>query len=133
MKKTLAALAFAGAAGIPSLAHAQVAPSEPPSTGLGLLISGAALTGVGALNLATSPICKTSLIKDHDTQNVCLVASLVFGGTLVLIGVPLLAVGVTRRNRYLEWKRNGGVVAHLIDIQIAAGQGTAGLRWKVDF
>jgi hypothetical protein len=76
---------------------------EPPSKGTGFLITGIILSGVGVVNLAASPICKTDLV-DPEIQNGCLVASLVLGGTLVAVGVPLIIVGVNKRSTYNEWK-----------------------------
>jgi hypothetical protein len=75
-----------------------------PSSGVGYLAAGGVFTGIGALNLLTAPICKTDLIRDHDTQDACLIASLVIGGTFLVIGVPLLIVGASKRSTYKQWK-----------------------------
>jgi hypothetical protein len=86
---------------------------ERPSTGLPFLITGAVFTGVGVLNLATSPLCKTDIIRDGDTQNVCLGVSLAVGGAFVLVGVPLLIVGASKRSTYNEWKARNPVASGL--------------------
>lgn len=75
-----------------------------PSSGVGYLAAGGVFTGIGALNLLTAPICKTDLIPNHDTQDACLIASLVVGGTFLVIGVPLLIVGGSKRSTFKQWK-----------------------------
>jgi hypothetical protein len=77
-----------------------------PSSGVGYLAAGGVFTGIGALNLLTAPICKTDLIPNHDTQDACLIASLVVGGTFLVIGVPLLIVGGSKRSTFKQWKAN---------------------------
>jgi hypothetical protein len=92
----------------PSGATAPEYPSDTelarPSSGVGYLAAGGVFTGIGALNLLTAPICKTDLIPDHDTQDACLIASLVVGGTFFVIGVPLLIVGSSKRTTFKQWK-----------------------------
>lgn len=83
-------------------------PVERPSTGTGLLIPGGILTGIGVLNLATAPLCMTSLVDDR-VEDECLVASLVVGGVMLGVGIPLLAVGASKRAKYLEWRRRSRV------------------------
>lgn len=85
----------------------------PTSSGVGYLVAGGIFTGIGALNLLTAPICKTDLIGDHDTQDTCLVASLVIGGTFLVIGVPLLIVGSSKRSTYKQWKADHPVASGL--------------------
>lgn len=79
-------------------------PNEQPSRGVGLLVAGGIFTGVGALNLLTAPICKTDLVGDRDTQNTCFVTSLVAGGTLLVVGIPLLIVGSVKRSHFKKWQ-----------------------------
>jgi hypothetical protein len=105
------------------------AADAPPSKGTGLIIAGGILTGLGALNLATAPLCKIDdLIKDPDIQDVCLVASLVVGGAMLAVGVPLLVVGIGNRSDYKEWeerhKRSSFVVAPAV-LPGGAGLGAA--------
>ena len=78
--------------------------TAPKSSGVGYLAAGGVFTGIGALNLLTAPICKTDLIPNHDTQDACLIASLVVGGTFLVIGVPLLIVGASKRSTFKQWK-----------------------------
>lgn len=76
---------------------------DRPSSGVGFLISGGILTGLGVVNLATSPLCMTDLVK-HKAQDECLIASLAAGGVMLAVGVPLLIVGGAKRSKFLEWQ-----------------------------
>ena len=49
-----------------------------------------------------------------------------------LIGIPLLVVGVSRRNAYLEWKRAGGM-ARLLDLDVKPVPGGAAVTWHAAF
>lgn len=84
-----------------------------PSRGVGLLVAGGIFTGIGVVNLATAPICKTDLIKGNDTQDACLIASLVLGGTFIAIGVPLLVVGGVKRGKFKQWQAEHPMAAGL--------------------
>lgn len=134
MKPILAALALTLVtfAAVPASAQ-PVQDLERPSSGVGMLVGGGVLTGLGGLNLLTSPICLTDVIRDRDTQKACLGASLVLGGVLLAIGVPLLVVGSSRRRTYQEWKRQHGALAKLADLAVAPQPGGAALTWKLAF
>jgi len=122
-----ATLLTRGAAADPS------APSDDPqpTSGVPLLVTGAALSGIGAVNLATSGICKVSaLIPDKSTENVCFDASLVLGGTLIAVGVPLLIVGLGQRSRYKDWLGRHVVVAGL---SLAPVPGGGAIGWRASF
>lgn len=106
---------------------AQKAAIDKPPSGVGLLVAGGILTGIGVTNLATSPICKTSLV-DHSAQDPCLAGSLIVGGTLTLVGVPLLIVGASQRSRYNEWKRN-----FLGGLDLRVGPGGVAFGWQRAF
>ncbi|MBN8226834.1 hypothetical protein JYK02_04845 [Corallococcus macrosporus] len=105
---------------------------RPPPTGTGMLVTGSIMTGVGAVNLLTSPLCKTSMVP-RDTQDVCLGTSLVLGGVLTAVGVPLLLVGVSRHNDYVEWKRQHRALAALTEVGITPTAGGAALTWNASF
>jgi len=68
--------------------------SPPPSTGVGLIVTGSVFTGNRRRQTwPTAPICKTSAIP-QSTQTLCLGATLAFAGVTLVIGVPHgLAVG----------------------------------------
>lgn len=74
-----------------------------PSSGVGFLVSGGVLTGLGVLNAAASPVCKTDLVRE-DVQDECLITSLVTGGVMLAVGIPLLIVGGAKRSKFLEWQ-----------------------------
>ncbi|AFE05054.1 hypothetical protein COCOR_03171 [Corallococcus coralloides DSM 2259] len=105
---------------------------KPPPTGTGMLVTGSILSGVGAVNLLTSPLCKTSLIP-RDTQDVCLGSSLVIGGVFAAVGLPLLFVGISRHNTYVEWKRQHRTLSLLTDVGVAPTPGGAALTWSASF
>jgi len=77
---------------------------EPPSSGLGPLVAGIALTALGVVNLGTSPLCFSSLI-DSSISEGCFVASMVLGGVFLAVGIPLLVVGGVKRRRFKDWQR----------------------------
>jgi hypothetical protein len=143
MNRALPVLAFslAALAAAPSPAQAQYAPypppppvyvERPPSTGIGLIVTGSVFTGIGVVNLVTAPICKTSAIA-QSTQSLCLDASLVLAGITLAIGVPMLAVGVVRHNAYVEWKKSNSLAARLTDLGIAPVPGGGVLGWRTAF
>jgi hypothetical protein len=81
--------------------------SSAPPSGTGGIITGSILTGVGALNLVTSPVCVTDVygeVVGSAGQSACLVSSLVIGGGMVAVGVPVLLVGLKHRQDYRAWK-----------------------------
>ncbi|RKH49252.1 hypothetical protein [Corallococcus llansteffanensis] len=105
---------------------------KPPPTGTGMLVAGSILTGVGAVNLLTSPLCKTSLIP-RDTQDVCFGSSLAIGGVFAAVGLPLLFVGISRHSTYVEWKRQHRALSALTDLGVAPAPGGAALTWSASF
>jgi hypothetical protein len=147
MKKTLAVLAVAALTTAARAGYAQqvvyVAPpppppvyGPPPPSGLGLIITGSIFTAIGGVNLVTAPLCETSVFASNpqsNTQTLCLGLSLGIGITAAVIGIPMLVVGVNRRNAYREWKQAGGVVARLTDLGITPVPGGTALTWHADF
>ncbi len=99
-----------------SSGHAGAQPTDTaPSSGLGLTIAGSVLTGRGALNLATAPVCKVdALFPERDTQDLCLYSSLIAGGAFIAVGVPLLIVGLGQRSEYQRWERAHPAQASLL-------------------
>ncbi|RKG52517.1 hypothetical protein D7X30_33465 [Corallococcus sp. AB011P] len=122
-------------ASVPALAQDRaddLLSGRPPPTGTGMLVTGSILSGVAAVNLLSSPLCKTSLIP-RDTQDVCLGSSLVIGGVLAAVGLPLLFVGISRHNTYVEWKRQHRAISLLTDVGVAPTPGGAALTWSASF
>jgi hypothetical protein len=136
MKKPLVALAAVAAlvttAGAGQAQQMVYEPPPPPSNGVGLLVTGGIFTGVGAVNLLTAPICKTDLFS-ADTQTLCLGLSLGIGIPFVVVGIPLLVVGASRRGAYLEWKRSHGAATRLLDLDFKPVPGGGALTWHASF
>jgi hypothetical protein len=104
------------ALGEPVLPVVEVAPlSSPPiltayesepSTGLGFIIPGWILTGVGALNLVTMPVCFAGWYQDFGVREVCIGASIGFAAVGLGLGIPFLIVGYNKRSKYKRWEAN---------------------------
>lgn len=100
-------------------APAPIAPAPagpPPSKGLGMMIAGAAITGAYALPLIGYGAYVTIIFKraDDDVNGMGVVEAggNILGGTLIVlgvlglgVGVPLLGVGGYRFSKYQKWKR----------------------------
>lgn len=102
-----------------------------PKTGMGTLIPGWVLVGFGALNLATSPLCRTDAVREGD-QDLCFNLSIGVGIAGVAIGVPLLIVGYNQRATFNEWKQRHRY-GWLLNTQVAVTQGGAGLLYNGTF
>jgi hypothetical protein len=142
MLKPLAALAVVAVVSIARPAAAQqvvyVAPPPPPAgwgppppSGLGLIITGSVFMGLGAVNLLTAPLCKTSVV-DSSISGACFDIALGIGITFVAVGIPLLAVGVSRRHDFLEWRRNNAAAA-LLDVGLSRVSGGGVATWQATF
>jgi hypothetical protein len=89
-----------------------IAQEERPSNGLGLTIAGGVVTGLGALNLASSAICRTGFYRDRwgDTRSdICFWVAIGLGVVELAVGVPMLVVGLVRRSAYKEWLQKNAV------------------------
>jgi hypothetical protein len=111
-----------------ALADTEGTDVEPPS-GTGLIVAGAIFTGLGGLNLITSPLCMTDAV-DSGTQKPCLYASLAVGGVFAVIGIPMLAVGAHKRAILKEWKERHPELAGL---SFFAGPGIVTVGWQATF
>jgi hypothetical protein len=89
---------------------------ERPPSGTALLATGAALTGVGVLNMTagtalcfalfpSSPSTTPFALYNPDSRSICIDTSLIVGGVLTAAGLPLLITGASRYGRYKEWKQ----------------------------
>lgn len=103
-----------------------------PKTGMGTLIPGWVLVGIGALNLATSPICNTSAVKESQ-QDLCFKLSLGVGIAGVAIGVPLLIVGYGQRSTFNEWKSRHPNASWLLNTQVALARDGATVLYNGSF
>jgi hypothetical protein len=137
MRRVLIVLGIVGAfntawaqTGLPSQAY--VLPPEPPSNGVGYIITGSIFLGLGVLNLATAPLCKTDAVAE-DMQDTCLYASLGVGGAFVAVGTPLLIVGIGKRSTYNEWRRQHPYAALLTGLGFSVGGRNTGMSWRITF
>ena len=105
------------------------APEEAPSSGIGLMVTGGILMGVGALNLASSAICKTDAVA-RSIQDGCFIGSLALGGTLFTVGVPLLIVGAVKRSTYKEWLTHHPEEDGALGFSVASGGGALTFRGR---
>ncbi len=87
------------------LAHATEA--EPPS-GVAPLVTGLILTGVGAVNAISAPICKTDVYYDYvgsvQAQNVCLGTSIGLAVGGLAVGIPLTFYGLGQHKEHDAWE-----------------------------
>jgi hypothetical protein len=103
----------------------------PPSTGTGFIVSGWILTGVGALNLASLPICKADFYP-ADAEDTCVAASLVVGIGGLGLGIPFLIVGYNRRSDYHEWRRRHPLLRSLIETNVQLGKNSVSLNYRLE-
>jgi len=100
---------------VPAAPPGTYAPAgPPPSSGVGLLVAGGILLGLGAVNLATAPICKTDLVSSRG-QDTCRGLALGLGGVMVGVGTPRLIVGVSKRRTCKRWQQAHPVMAGLLE------------------
>ncbi len=103
--------------------------TQPPSTGVDYLGSGAALTAIGALVLATAPVCKTGVVTTAE-QGTCFSTSFLIGAPILALGVPLIVFGSIQHERYLDWARRHPAVGALSFSPTSRG---ASLAWAATF
>ncbi|MBX3185745.1 MAG: hypothetical protein KF819_01970 [Labilithrix sp.] len=102
---------------------------RPPSKGTGLIIAGAIVGGLGVVNLATSPICRTDIVAPS-LQDTCFYAALIGGGVLLAVGVPMLIVGLNKQATYEEWKERNRALA---GVRVLTNPGGGGLGYEITF
>jgi hypothetical protein len=102
---------------------------ERPSTGVDALLSGSALTAIGALSFATAPLCKTSIVSGPN-QDSCFAVSFVAGAPLFALGVPLIVLGAVQHSKYEDWARKYPALSTLV---FSPTSGGAALAWGTKF
>jgi hypothetical protein len=105
---------------------------EAPSSGLGPMIAGWAVTAWGVANLVTYPICSADWYPDQ-SRDLCKVLSIGFGVAGVGVGVPLLIVGYSKRSKYNEWKKTHALQHHLLSTQVALQNNSAVVLYRGTF
>jgi hypothetical protein len=113
----------------PALAQERLVSDMPPPDGVELLAGGTALVAIGALMFASAPICETGVVNAPQ-RGTCLGTTFLVGTPFLLLGAPLLIVGVLDRKDYATWTRRHAGIAGLT-LAPAAGGASAG--WQVAF
>lgn len=115
------------------LAQVEASPREvsepPPSTGTGLIVVGWIALGLGALNLASLPICYADFYP-RESEDLCVGLSLVVAGVGVSLAIPFLIVGYVNRSDYNDWKQRNAVARHLLNTQLALLEGGAMVSYR---
>jgi hypothetical protein len=106
----------------PYLASPEFSSRRPPS-GLGKIITGWVFVGLGALNLATLPICFSDVYKQQNTKDICIGASATIAVVGVTVGLPLLLVGYHQRKKYKAWEEQGALLLERTTVAALPGGG----------
>jgi hypothetical protein len=83
-----------------------------------MIVTGWILSGVGAVNLASIPLCNADFYP-RDSRDLCVQLSIGFGVVGLGVGVPLLIVGYNKRAQFNEWKQEHAVVRELLSTRVA--------------
>jgi hypothetical protein len=94
--------------------------ASEPSSGVALTVVGGVALGIGAINLATIPICSANFYP-RDAKDACVVASVTFGVIGVGVGLPLLLVGINQRSKYKAWRQAHPVLS-AFDLHLDRGR-----------
>jgi MFS family permease len=97
-------------------------PDEPATTGVAFLITGGVFGGVGALSLATAPVCTLDFAESD--RGLCLGLTAGAGGVSMAFGIALIAAGLI--DYTATEKRSATGVA--LDVTSAPGEAGLGLR-----
>jgi hypothetical protein len=106
---------------------------ERPPSGLELLVTGSIVTGLAVVDLAAGPpVCVdyfSTEVYPRSTRTACITATLVMGGMVTAVGIPLLVVGAGQSHRFKEWQRQHPYLGSLTLAPIPGGGGAMGMRW----
>ncbi len=117
-------------------AAADGAPSSrdpEPSNGIGLIVTGAVVLGVAAVDGATgSASClilgQSSATDTSSFNNVCWGVVIGFAGVGLAVGLPLLIMGLNDHSDHREWEKRHGIAGVSI-VPIRSG---AAVTWTLD-
>ncbi len=107
----------------------------PPKKGLGLMISGAVITGAVGLPLTVYGILAATVLNRAGNEAGVggagvLAVPLIVTGILVLgAGVPMLAIGASRFSKHQKWKKAQSAFVPTVD-RTAYGTWTAGVALR---
>jgi hypothetical protein len=68
-------------------------------------VAGGVVTGVSLLFFGSSAVCQINEENTQAGQNVCTAINASIGAVALAIGIPMLVIGVLRRNEFQEWVR----------------------------
>jgi hypothetical protein len=108
------------------------AEEERPSTGTGQIVVGWIGTGVGAVNLASIPICYADFYP-RDAEKACVGLSIAFGAVGLGVGIPFLIVGYSNRAEYKRWKAENPTAYELTKLRLSAVEGGGLLGYQSEF
>jgi hypothetical protein len=100
-------------------------PDKPPTTGVAFLITGGVFGGVGALSLATAPLCTLDFAESD--RGLCLGLTAGAGGVSMAFGIALIAAGLIDYNA-TEKRAAPGVA-----LDLGAAPGDVGLGVRANF
>jgi hypothetical protein len=99
---------------------------------LGLIIAGWSVTGLGALNLLTIPVCKADFYP-HDQRDLCVDLSVAVGVVGLGVGIPMLIVGYNQRAKHAEWQKHHALLNGLMHTQVALQNDSAFVVYRGSF
>jgi hypothetical protein len=105
---------------------------DPPSSGVGMIITGWIMSGVGAMNLALIPVCSMDAYP-RESRDLCIQLSIGVGVIGLGVGIPLLAVGYHQRSKFKEWKRQHAILNELLSTQVTLQNDSALLVYRGTF
>ena len=103
-----------------------------PASGLGFIISGWILTGVGALNLLTLPLCFSGYEKETNNESFCLGATGGLAAVGLGVGIPFVILGYNKRKKYKSWESDQAML-HLERTRLVFLRGGAVANYTAHF
>ncbi|NUO54433.1 MAG: hypothetical protein HOV80_36785 [Polyangiaceae bacterium] len=100
-------------------------PDKPATSGVAFLITGGVFGGVGALSLATGPVCTLDFAESD--QGLCLGLTVGAGGVSMAFGIALVAAGL------LDFTATEKRSASGVALDLTGGPGDAGLGVRASF
>jgi hypothetical protein len=105
---------------------------HPPSSGVGMIITGWIMSGVGVMNLALIPVC-TMDAYPRQSRDLCVQLSIGVGVIGLGVGIPLLAVGYHKRSQFKTWKQRHAVLNELLSTEVMLQNESALLVYRGTF
>ena len=96
--------------------------ANEPSSGLGPIIAGWAVSGFGVLNGAAIPVCFADFYPKK-AKDICIGASIAVAGVGLAVGIPLLIIGYNQKAARNAWREKRGLAYNLSNLHLAALSG----------